>query len=262
MAREEATSGGQRVLGSVDRAVRVLDVLAAEAAGLPLAELARRLGTKPQTLQSLLRSLQAHDLVIQLERGGKYSLGPHVHHLSRQWLGLCDRATLAREVVTALAERVRETVLLADLRAGRLFALVHAEARRALAVSQDHLFHAPLHTTATGKLLLAFLPDRERDRLIEGLDLSPRGPRSITDAGALRRELDHVRAEGIAVCNEEADEHVAALAVPIRRADGAVAAALGVSLPSARYDARTHQRLLADLAAAGTEIARRWGEEG
>ena len=47
MAREEATSGGQRVLGSVDRAVRVLDVLAAEAAGLPLAELARRLGTKP-----------------------------------------------------------------------------------------------------------------------------------------------------------------------------------------------------------------------
>jgi len=248
-----------RTLQSIDRAVAILELLADEPEGLGLGEMAGRLKLKPQTLQGLVRSLQAHDLVVQVRRGGQYVLGPGVHALSRRWLDRCDRATLARDVVAGLAQRTGESVLLSELRQGRLFALVEAAARQVLTVSQNAMHDSPLHLMATGKVLLAYLPQSARDELIAGLDMTPRTPRTVTSRDELRDDLLRVREVGYAVTDEQAVVGVVAVAVPVRDGSGQVTASLGLAMPRARYEQERLDDIAGQLIEAAGEVAARWG---
>ncbi len=87
----------------------------------------------------------------------------------------------------------------------------------------------PAHCTAMGKVLLANLPEREQSERLASMELSKRGPNTITSKTALRVELDHVREEGLAVNDQELAEGIHAIAVPVRSGSGEVVAALGVS---------------------------------
>jgi len=252
-------SEGPRVLQSVDRSARVLTLLAQEAEGLGLGEMADRMGLKPQTLQGIVRSLQAHGLVLQLRRGGRYSLGPRIHELSRTWLSRCDRAALARDAVRELADTIGEGVLLSELRGERLLGLVQVNADQPLSVSQDQLHPAPLHTTATGKILLAFLPEAERDALIATQDYRPRTPKTIASPEALREELTRVADQEVAVCEDEAYDGVSAAGVPIRDVNGHVTAAIGASLPSTRWMPEHAEMILENLRRVARDIEVLWG---
>jgi DNA-binding IclR family transcriptional regulator len=92
---------------------------------------------------------------------------------------------------------------------------------------------SPLHTTSSGKVLLAFMDDAERDlRLSRPLARPTR--RSIVDPAQLRTQLAEVRRRGYAQTLEELEEGLNAVAAPVRQADGEVVAALSVSGPAFR----------------------------
>jgi len=250
---------GPRVLQSVDRAARILELLASEPEGLALGEMAERLDLKPQTLQGLVRSLQAHDMVLQSQKGGAYVLGSRIHELSRTWLGRCDRALLARDVARELARRIGEPVMLSQLRGGRLFALVDVHADQPLSVSHNQLREAPLHTMATGKLLLAHVPEGERERIVQAQDYRPLGPQTVSTPSELLAQLEQTRRQGYALTQEEASAGVAAVAVPVLGPDDHVEAALGAAMPICRYTPEHVAEVLAQLRVAAGEIAVRWG---
>jgi len=91
--------------------------------------------------------------------------------------------------------------------------------------------HNPLHATAMGKLLLAFLPDDERARYLEQLPLPGYTPRTITDAQSLQAELDRIRQRGWSVELEELALGRGCVAGPIRDKRGTVTAAISISGP-------------------------------
>jgi len=243
----------------VDRAARALELLADQPAGLGLGAIAEALGVKPQTAQGLLRSLEAHDLVVQTERGGPYLLGPRVHELSRRWTARCDRVALARGPVTALAKRLNEVVLLAEMHGARVAGLIEAHADQPLSVSYGFELRDDPHVMATGKVLLAYMPWERRAEILAGLNLRRRGPRSLTSQDALERELEGVRQRGHATTRDEAVEGICAVAVPVRDATGAVKCALGVPVPGVRFGTRRAAEILDGLRRTAAEIERRWG---
>jgi IclR family transcriptional regulator, pca regulon regulatory protein len=89
----------------------------------------------------------------------------------------------------------------------------------------------PAYCSATGKALLAFLARPDLDRLLERIDLVQRGPRTLTDKGALLAELEHVRRTGVAVNDEELESALRAIAAPVRARSGEVVAAVNVAIP-------------------------------
>jgi DNA-binding IclR family transcriptional regulator len=117
---------------------------------------------------------------------------------------------------------------------------------------------------ATGKLLLAFLPEDRRDALIEQLDLERRTPHTITSRTALRAELAAVRKRGHARSIEEGSVGVAALAVPVRDSEGRVIASIAINAPAVRLDARRQKAVLPELLSTAAEIEALWAgrEEG
>jgi len=248
-----------RLVQSVDRALSALKTLVKEPAGLSLYELAAREKLAPQTLQGLVRTLQHHDLVVQAGKGAPYVIGPGLGALARTWNTNQDRAGLARGPVRDLAAKIGEYVLLAELRGEALFALVEARSNRELAVAYEHCAASRMHVMATGKVLMAFAGDVVRDRLVSQLDMSKRGSKSITSRSALEKELAKVRRNGHATSRDEGSDGTAAIGVPVRDASGQVVAALGTSLPAARFGAKRKKELLAELERAAAGIEELWG---
>ena len=232
-----------RRVQSVDRALRLLDALAATPGGRRLAELAAQTGLAKQTAQSLLRTLESWQLCAQPERGAPYVLGPRALFWARQWLAGEGHARLAAPIVEAFAEEIGESALLAELRGGALYRLVEVESAQAVAARPQWLPPERIHRMATGRLLLAHLSEAARRLALNALDYSGGGPQAPRSAAALARRLAAARTAGFAELIGENDPQLAAVAVPVRTPDGAVHAALGVYLPRGRYPARRRPAL-------------------
>ena len=89
----------------------------------------------------------------------------------------------------------------------------------------------PSYCSATGKALLAFLPQADLENLIDRLEFQPRGPRSVGSRAALLTELAQVRRTGMALNDEELESGLRSIATPIRSRSGVVVAAINLAIP-------------------------------
>lgn len=254
----EDTRAG-RTVQSVDRALELVRLLAEAPAGLRLSELAEATGVVPQTAQSLVRTLQARDWVIQKGRGKPYELGPAVLRLAAGWRAQHGDTVAIRPDVARLCRRTGEYVLLAELVGGRLVPVIEDRVDRELMVREDAVGTNRLHTMATFQAIVAFRPDPERARLLNGMTFSSWGANSIVTREGFESRLSEIRRTGVAVCRDEAPGHTSALAVPIRGRGGQVRHALGISLPTVRFDREREQALVARLRSTAADIEARWG---
>jgi IclR family pca regulon transcriptional regulator len=99
-----------------------------------------------------------------------------------------------------------------------------------------------------GRVLLAALPDAELSALLARIDMRPLSTRTITDPAELRAALERVRRQGWAAVDQELEEGLRSLAVPIHDASGAVVAALNVSVHASRGTMTTLRRDILPLA--------------
>src|SRR5262249_31759868 len=113
----------------------------------------------------------------------------------------------------------------------------------------------PLHCTALGKAILAFLPEDEVDALLDGYAMVKKTPKTITQKTHLRAHLGLVREHGVAIDLEENLSGVTCLAAPIFDHAGRVVAALSVSGPSSRMNAKL-AAIKIDLRAAALSATR------
>jgi IclR family pca regulon transcriptional regulator len=87
----------------------------------------------------------------------------------------------------------------------------------------------PAHATSMGKVLLAALPDAELDAYLATAELRSFLPRTVTDPGELRAQLERVREQGYAIVDQELEEGLVAIAAPVRGRGGRVIAAINLS---------------------------------
>src|SRR5439155_21084392 len=114
------------------------------------------------------------------------------------------------------------------------------------------------HCTANGKVLLAFLDDDDRERLLASL-LPARTKNTITDPDVLRAQLVEIRSRGYAHTVEELEEGLNAVAAPVRTADGRVIAAVSVAGPAFRLRPVEQPRVARLAMDAAGAISRRLG---
>lgn len=239
---------------SVIRAVHVLRTLGASSRPLTATEVAQRMGLPRATTFRLLLTLEEEGFVEREDT--RYSLG---WDLARLAGGIDPASRLAPRVsgvIGDLADEIGETVTL-SLRRGRydLDLVVQANPRRVgMSMTDMHGQKWPLHASATGKLLLAELADDElADATPNGLEALT--DRTITSYAALRKELATTRERGWAITDEELEDGIVSVAVPIRDSGGDLLAAMTFVGPVHRID---EQRLpdLIDQLIAGAEKVR------
>src|SRR4051812_4035381 len=217
---------------SIERAAAILRLLSGRTRRLGVVDLAGELGLPKGTVHGILRTLQLVGFVEQDEESGKYQLGAALLLMGSSYLDGNELRTRALNWADSLAARSNESVRIGTLHSGRALVVHHVfrpdNSRQALEVGAL----LPGHASALGKVLLAHNPYATDELIAEGLDGFT--PRTVTDAGALRTELDDVRARGWASDVEELVEGEVSLAAPIQDRRGATVGAIGISGPIER----------------------------
>jgi IclR family transcriptional regulator, pca regulon regulatory protein len=119
--------------------------------------------------------------------------------------------------------------------------VARAAMRRILSIGISVGTRLPSYCTSMGRVLLAFLDDKEQESVLSRIDLIAHTPRTITDLDALRTELRRVRATGFALVDQELEIGLRSIAVPVR-GRGSIVAAINVGVHAARVDLRTMTR--------------------
>jgi DNA-binding IclR family transcriptional regulator len=243
---------------AVQRAVRLLKACGQGGAGRRLSDLARAADLNKTTAFRLLSALESSGLVERTPDGDGYQIGAEITRLAGQTLG--SRALLAagRPTLQALAAATRETITLEVLVDDDVLIVDEVVGGHVIAAMPSLGTRWPAHATSTGKVLLASLPDLERQTRA-GRRLAAFTPRTIVSPAALRRELQRVRARGFATSLEELEPGFVAVGAPVRTADGTVIAAVSVGGPRGRFTSAVVARIARELPAAADGISERLG---
>ena len=118
---------------------------------------------------------------------------------------------------------------------------------------------APLHCTGLGKVLLAYLPEKERKRILFRKELPRLTENTITNKRELEKELNKVREQGFALDREENEKDVRCVAAPIRNYQGEVIAALSISSPIFRIEKNAQNNQKKALLEISKKISKRLG---
>ncbi len=228
---EPAIDRGQTALG---KALQLLDVFVACGEPIPLAEAARRLNLPRQTVHRLTWQLVDEGLLRRDLAKDMFAVGPRLSGLALGTLSATWQPGPVHGILEELAGDIRETCNLSVLEGNRLLYIDRVECDWPVRAQFDIGAKMPIHATAGGKLLLAFLPSRSRTRLLAALPLPALTARTITDAARMAQEITGIRKLGYALNNEENAEGLVGIAVPIRDAAKRVAAALALHAPLTR----------------------------
>jgi IclR family acetate operon transcriptional repressor len=246
-------------VGSVARAIALLDAVAESDGGARVGELARRIGVNPSTVSRLLSTLEAGGLVERTPEG-PYRLGLKLVALSDRVLGQLDVRDRARPWLIWLVEETGETATLSVPGGGEAITVDFVPSPSSV-VSLARLGRPSVaHATAAGKVMLAFWFDQLA--LDSEAELTAFTERTITDPQALAEELERVRSDGVAEAVGEREPDLNALAAPVLGRGGELAAILGLQGPAARLPAATRRALREPLLRAARELGQALGGPG
>jgi len=227
-------SGERGSVQSVDRALTLLEVLAQSTGGTALTDLAGRTGLNISTCHHLLATLVKWGYVAKVP-GRRYALGARGLHLGQAFLKQVDLPRRAQPFIERISEDTGETVHLAVLQGDTVITLLKRDGRHAVRVDTGALGTSDaVHATATGKAMLAWLPEGEIRRILAIKGMAAFTPTTITDPDAFVRELQLVRRHGHALDREEFQPGVICVGAAIRDHLGAVVGAISASAPTLR----------------------------
>ncbi len=242
-----------RVLPSFLKGLRVFQCVASQPGGSRLTDVARMLALAPSNATLYLNTLMEAGFLARDPLTRHYVLSP----ATAEWLQVADNIlqslmTVAEGPMEALHHQLNENVLLAVRKGRRVMFMKHFSANRRLHVRIEPEPDYPLHMTAAGRAILAFLPDHEIKSYLSGASFPKLTKRTVPNVKALRCVLDQTRTQDMAVNDREYEDEIIALAVPIRLNDYPVAS-LVVQFPSHRYtatQAQTHMDKIRHAACA------------
>lgn len=227
------------LIASAQRALRVLEVVAAAGDGIAAKAVARRTGYTLGTTYHLLNTLVHEGYLVSLGHSRGFGLGYKIGGLFGR---LRETVDAGDEVRAVLADVHREAGAAAYFTVFRARRAVVAQVADSPVAPRAELFdlgfHEAPHATAFGKVMLASLPRADRRQYLAEADLAPPACDATVESERLERELARVARDGLAHDVEEFRPRLACVAAPVRDAGTHVAGAVALSIPAASFPAR------------------------
>lgn len=223
------------MIQSLQRALNIMNCVAAAHGWIGVREIARSTGLKVTTAQQLLKTLQAENYLDFDESSRRYRIGLAALMLSEG----NDITRVLNEIVDpymqTLLNESSETVAALAIHKNRVVVVNWKQSPNLLAVvhPRDYFVENP-HLMASGLALLAFLPEEQRRRYAESQPLGTFKGATPQTAEELMVLLERVAAEGFAVTENVVDSGVTAIGVPVFGKDGKILLSLGCSAPTIR----------------------------
>jgi IclR family transcriptional regulator, KDG regulon repressor len=223
--------------------------------GLAFSEIAKGLPFSRTTIHRILYSLGKLGYIEKSEIGSRYCLKRKFHDLVGQSVQFRHLQVLSKPVMHNLSVRHAETVNLGSLDGGQVAYLDVVQSPTALPIAAFPGDRNPVHSTALGKAILAFLPESRTKAILAEHPLIRKTPKTITQSTHFFDHLSAVRDHRIALDLEENLIGVTCVAAPIFDPNGRVIAAFSISGPALRMNAKLNA-IKIDVRAAASTITR------
>ena len=246
-------------MGTVGKALDLLDLFTHAQPQLGLSQIARITGQSKATCHRLLTEMESRGLVEQTGPAREYRLGPAVLRLAALRETAVPTRAAAMPALRALAELTGETAHLSHLVAGRLQTLAFAYASgHGTQVRMEDADFLPFHATASGMAVLAFLQGPQQDAILQAPLPNLTGT-TQTDPAALRARLPTLRTNGFAETDSTFEPDVYGIAVPLFEAQGTCIGSLAVATPAPRMTPALRTLILTEVTKAAAQITTLWG---
>jgi IclR family KDG regulon transcriptional repressor len=250
---------------AIEKGCNILDFLSKGKRSYSIRDISNQLTLPKPTIHRILSTFCNLGYATQDPVSKDYRLSFRFVELGQAVLDRIDLRKEAETFLHQLADRVQETVHLANLDNGEIVYLDKIERiveplglRMASKIGMRNF----AHSCALGKVLLAFLPDKERNKILEQKGLPKRTKNTIVDLKVLTEHLAIIKSQGYAVDNEENEEGIRCVAAPIRNYRGEVTAGISISGPAVRITKeRINRQLKSEVMKAAAKISKQLGYE-
>lgn len=222
-------------------------------------DIARALGINRTRVFRILKTLEMRGYVDYNADTQGYRLGVKFLQIGEN---VRERLDLRREAETILVELSRKTgdsAHLLILRGNRAVTIDRRQGENRLQVASPIGQSLPLYVGASPKILLAYLPDEERERIIKGIELERFTDNTIANLNELREYLTTIRQQGYAVDEEDYEQGVYAIGAPVFDFTGRVIAGITITTPGSRYSTQRKQELINLVVEAAKRLSEKLG---
>lgn len=204
-----------------------------------VSEISKELKFSQSKTYRLVRTLVKYNFLKEEHGTARYSLGLNALRIGLIAQQQFNIASIARPFMRELSILTRETVLLTALNGTKGIVLERIESEEPVRYSMFQPGATiPLHAGASSKILMAYLPEKEWDRIIKTEGLKRYTANTIVNKQELKIHLRNIRNQGYAFSDQEVDKDVRAIAAPILNGRGELVAGLSIAGPSYRINKR------------------------
>lgn len=232
-----ADDGGERpreFVQSVERGLAIIRSFGPDSPVQTVSDMAAKTGLTRATARRFLITLM--ELGYIQTDGRNFELTPRVLELGYSFLSGLGFPDVALPHLERLVAEVDESSEASVLDGEDIVYVVRVPSTSIMTLSLNVGARMPAHATSMGKVLLAGLSEAELDAYLAGADLKAHRPKTITDRETLRKEIVQAREQGYAVVDQELEDGLVAIAVPVHDRSGRAIAAVNLSTHIARRD--------------------------
>lgn len=251
---DRGTERSRDFVRSLERGLAIIRVFNADRPSMTVSEIAQVAGLTRAAVRRFLLTLS--ELGYVYGKNNRFELTPQVLELGYSYLSALSFPDVALPRLEKLVAETSEASEGSILDRGDIVCVVRVPGPALMTISVNVGARRPAHASAMGRVLLADLPPAELEDHLRKYELTPVLPRTITDPDVLRGELKKVRDEGFALVDQELEEGLVAVAVPIHDRTGKVRAAINLSTHIGRRSVDDMLALVPKLreTAAGIEL--------
>ncbi|ARK22031.1 IclR family transcriptional regulator [Sporosarcina ureae] len=220
---------------SVVRAIKILEVFDEVNKELSIKEISAKLELNKSTVHALLKTLKEHGYITQNEQTADYSLGWKLYERGNLLLSQLSLKQVSSRHLYTLNRATNETVHLVKRLDQEAIYIDKINGNNTLVIYSRIGKKVPLHCSAVGKVLVAYLPKDSLTELLEGYEFIQATENSIQNHTDYMTELAQVKKQGYAVDDEENEYGIICFAMPIYDHKYDVVAAVSVSSPKSNF---------------------------
>jgi DNA-binding IclR family transcriptional regulator len=255
------TSNRSYTITALQRGLRLLHLFSESPHGLTAKQVAARSRLPVSTVHRFLVNLESAGF-LNCGGDGLYHLGIACFAIGQAALGQLDIRQVSLPYLQELNRQTRETIHLTVRHGLSAVYVEKLDSPEQLRIHSRIGAAVPLYCTAVGKVMLAYMPDDERERVLPQLALKHLTPNTVGSLQELKAELYRVRKNGYACDLEEHELHIRCVAAPIWDHAGGVSASLSITAPMVRMAVTRLRQLAPLIQTAGLQISRELGYQG
>lgn len=244
---------------SAVRVMQILDLVGKSRDGLKHMDIANELGIPKGSLSLLLADLIDGEFLTQNKGDKRFRIGPQILALAGRFLADMNIIKISQPVIRQLIARTHESCSLAVRKGHKVMVVWREHSSEALKWDMKIGDQYPMHASAFGKAILAFLEEEELETYFASVELVPINEKTITKPEILRQQLQEIRAGAIAYSREENFTGLISMGVPVFNSTRQVVAALAIPIPRMRFTPEKEVLLEKALKEAAGNLSRELG---